>query len=75
MNKGTIKTMLILVAVLTAACFGFALREFLSYRTAEKEFDKYCDEYIEIYDSNCEIYSQLKEAGVKIDETKLNEEY
>lgn len=73
-NKG-LKIVLIVVAILALGSAVFAVKEYMSYRSLESKFDEYCDTYNKLSDENSEIYSQLEEHGVKIDNKKLNDEY
>lgn len=68
----TILLVLIVVAVISAV---LAVVSFSQYKSLNSKFEVLCDEYNETYEKNFDLYQELSEAGVKIDKSKLVNEY
>lgn len=73
-NK-TLKSILIVVVLLTLISIVLAVKEYVSYTQQQGKYEEYCDTYDKLWENNSEIYYQLEEAGVKIDNNKLADEY
>lgn len=73
-NK-TLKTILVVVVVLTLTGAVLAIKEYVSYTKLQSEYEEYCNTYDKLWEKNSEIYYQLEDAGVKINIKRLNDEY